>query len=97
MSCAGLVIDKDFFDDTSGLAGFHRVGIHVLRKRDFKGNSHAELDVHLASSRVLLLKPDEVRRRLAEQAAVGGAGGDGEVQSPLAPPELESTNGRRSL
>ena len=54
VSCAGLVIDKDFFDDTSGLAGFHRVGIHVLRKRDFKGNSHAELDVHLASSRVLL-------------------------------------------
>ena len=41
VSCAGLVIDKDFFDDTSGLAGFHRVGIHVLRKRDFKGNSHA--------------------------------------------------------
>ena len=36
-----------------------------------------ELDVHLASSRVLLLKPDEVRRRLAEQAAVGGARGDG--------------------
>ena len=39
--------------------------------------------VHLASSRVLLLKPDEVRRRLAEQAAVGGAGGDGgELNSP---------------
>ena len=93
VSYAGLVIGKDFFDDTSGLAGFHPVGIHVLRKRDFKGTSHAELDVHLASSRVLLLKPDEVRRRLAEQAAVGGAGGDGEAQSLPAPPDFESTSG----
>ena len=39
--------------------------------------------VRVASPRVLLLKPDEVKRRLAELTAVGGAGGDGgELNSP---------------
>ena len=75
VSYAGLVIGKDFFDDTSGLAGFHPVGIHVLRKRDFKGNSHAE---HPKLLRICSVVHSRRRRRTRadwrdRRTAAGGA------------------------